>query len=242
MADEITYSFEGTRGEEAAESETFTFSVQEFAKRALPNEAYSSDEELCDLVAKMLNYGAKAQAFFGYNTENPADAVLAELNYTVTQNPDEVSADADVETVNELAAEDTKATFYRHTLSLDSDVSMICIFDLDADVAADTVRLAYRESGTDDAFKYVEVTKRADGRYEGIIPGIQSPDLCKRFDTVVCVETEDGVAEISNTESYSAECYARKVLDSYSGTKADELKDLVVAMIMYGKAAQNYFD
>ena len=239
MADEITYSFEGTRDEETAESETYTFSVQEFAKRALP--AYSGNADLCDLVAKMVNYGAKAQAFFGYNTENPADAVLAELNYTVTQNPDEVSADADVETVNELAAADTKATFYRHTLSLDSDVSMICVFDLDADVAANTVRLGYRVSGSDDAYKYVKVAKRTDGRYEGIIPGIQSPDLCKRFDTVVCVETEDGMIEISNTESYSAECYARKILNEYTGAKADELKDLVIAMIMYGNAAQKYF-
>lgn len=71
MADTITLQI--INGEVMGES--CTYSVEQYAEYVLANESMESYHAI---VKEMLNYGAKAQAYFGYNTENlvGADADL----------------------------------------------------------------------------------------------------------------------------------------------------------------------
>ena len=73
MGDEITAVVYNAAGE--AISETRTDSMATYAMRMLQN---NTDAEQRTLFVDMLNYGAAAQRYFGYDAENPVNGALTE--------------------------------------------------------------------------------------------------------------------------------------------------------------------
>lgn len=75
MGDEIAVTIYDSEGN--AVSETWTDSVKEYAERALIT--YQNEAETVAVLKDLLNYGAAAQAEFGYAEENPVDNDLTDI-------------------------------------------------------------------------------------------------------------------------------------------------------------------
>ena len=75
MGDEIAVTIYDSEGN--AVSETWTDSVKEYAERALVT--YQNEAETVAVLKDLLNYGAAAQAEFGYAEENPVDGDLSDI-------------------------------------------------------------------------------------------------------------------------------------------------------------------
>ncbi|MBQ9968679.1 MAG: hypothetical protein IJO88_08155 [Oscillospiraceae bacterium] len=75
MADEVSVYVVDADG--SIVSETYTRSIKDYAETAIAS-TIDSDTAVATLMVEMLNYGAEAQAFFGYNEAQPANADLTE--------------------------------------------------------------------------------------------------------------------------------------------------------------------
>ena len=78
MADQLSVHLVDENG--VVCSEVYTTSVCDYAAKAMSNEIVT--ENMKRLVADMLNYGAQAQKYFGYNEDNYADSVLTAQQQT----------------------------------------------------------------------------------------------------------------------------------------------------------------
>ena len=76
MGDYVEITVYNGNGE--AVSEVYADSVKSYAMRMLDKEEVIADEELRTLYVDMLNYGAAAQAQFGYNVSMPANDLLTD--------------------------------------------------------------------------------------------------------------------------------------------------------------------
>jgi hypothetical protein len=97
MTDKVAVVIYNANGTQV--SQIWTDSVQDYAMRILDN----SDAETKTVLVDMLNYGAAAQIYFGYRTENLANSLLtAEQKACATQNV--VCADQSVKGVNSVGS------------------------------------------------------------------------------------------------------------------------------------------
>ncbi|MBQ7385203.1 MAG: hypothetical protein IJW04_01715 [Ruminococcus sp.] len=107
------------------ESEVFEYSVKQYAEYILEKaeediNSHNSESEYAkaaDLVRAMLNYGASAQVFFGYNKENLANASLT--------NDEKELADADLSAYcYSLTGKEEGVSYYGSRLSLESETAL----------------------------------------------------------------------------------------------------------------------
>ena len=105
------------------------YTVQDYAKVFIDNpEKYAKEQKL---VKAMLNYGAYSQVYFNYNTEKPANSILAEADRTLS--------DVDLsEFAYTLEGEDANVSYYGSALSLESETAIKCYFVIDGDAEAVT--------------------------------------------------------------------------------------------------------
>lgn len=97
-------------------SEVFEYSVKEYGEYILSS-SDSKYERAKPLVKAMLNYGAYAQEYFGYNTENLANESLSES--------DKALADADFsDYMYSLKGEEEGVSYYGSKLSLKSETAI----------------------------------------------------------------------------------------------------------------------
>jgi hypothetical protein len=76
MGDQINVTIYNAKGQ--AISNTWSDSVMAYALRILRRESTAADPTLKQLIPDLLAYGAAAQTFFGYNTENLVTAQMTE--------------------------------------------------------------------------------------------------------------------------------------------------------------------
>ncbi len=113
------------------ESDVFEYTVKQYAEyilemaeKADPNGAidYSSYVKAAPLVKAMLNYGANAQVYFNYNTDNLANATLDEAEKALVDNLDLSAYNVSVNGSEE------GVTFYGGALSLKSETAIKLYF------------------------------------------------------------------------------------------------------------------
>ena len=180
------------------------------------------DDNLKAVVNAMLTYGAHAQNYFGYNTDNLAADVNADLG--------SVSEDAKI-TVSESTA--TGMAMSGWTLMLDSNVTVKTYVKLeDGYTASDYTVTVVTPSGE----TLNNVTLEAVGtRYRVTIEGIASGFLNDNY-VITYTNNNDGT---SMTVTSSAMCYVSAILAS-DGSDA-KLVNLVKALKLYSVAADAYF-
>ena len=132
-------------------------------------------------------------------------------------------------------AGEKKAQFTTNSLVFENKFTLKYYMTLDEGVT--NAYMAYRlRDGADDTYKYVPLTA-SGSRYYAKIRNIAAPNLTEYYETFICVKTDDGYKQISDTKYYSPECYANVAYENGS----DTLKDAMVAMMMYCKSARVYF-
>jgi len=209
MADEVGAQI--MMGDEAI-GEAKSYSIKKYAESKIANA--NSSEELVTLMKAMLNYGAAAQEFFGYNTENLANAGLADADKV-------------------LPAVDASA--YKH--SIEGFEEGIKAASASLEIASEnTIRVYFKLTGdkTIDQYAFTvngeEVTPvLRNGMYCVEIPGIVARDLDEMY----------AVSVGSLTVNYSGLSYANQVLNNAKSTQ--EKLDVATALYLYAMAAEEYW-
>lgn len=209
---------------------TIDYSVWQYATNMLNR---SQDEKLKTLLVDMLNYGAWAQTYFGYNNENLVNAALT---------PEQAAmATAEIPVVDncrELVKNPGASVgFSGCSLILESRVTLCCYLEYAGDVDDLYAVVSYDDkSERIDGSEFVLKTF-SDGstayalRFEGLAATqMRTPCQIELFDTA----TDQ---RVSDTLTYSVESYA----DAYYDTEIPNLAAFVAAMMKYGDAAHAYF-
>ena len=209
MADEVTAQV--MMGEEPV-GEARAYSIKQYAEAKIANA--NSSEDLVTLMKAMLNYGAAAQEFFDYNTENPANDGLADADkvlptvdvssyaHSITGSEDGIKA---VGASLELASENAIRVYFK--LTGDKTIEEYT-FTVDGEIAVPVI---------------------IDGKYCIEIRGIDAKGL----------DEMHTVAVGGLSVEYCGLSYANQVLKSSSS--AQEKIDLVTALYLYNQAANEFF-
>lgn len=221
MADTVKIQvFDG----ETALTQELEHSVVDYAtvllQMADTNPAYA---DVAPLIEAMLHYGARAQLYFGYNTEKLADAGIDA---------------ADLSGVTAATFEPYRATgmtidgigkFVSSNLVLESETTLKLYFLADEGVDASALEFTVGNEA---------ITPTTYGEYLVIaITDIKSDELDNEFTVTVTNGTE---AQGSFTTSVFAYCY-NTVVDA-QGLYNDEIKDTLKALYLYNVAADAYFN
>ena len=207
MADEVTaqvFSANGAVGNAA------TLSLAAYVEAVL--DQHADNAKLVDLMKAMVNYGAAAQVHFGYNTENLANAILAEADQVLVDV--DASAYAHSKTGAEEGIDITSAA-----LLLDTNTIIRFYITLTGDKTIDEYTVTVNGK---------EVTPVASGnRYYVDVTDIGAHNL----DQVQVL----AIGDLSM--SFSALSYVDLVLKKDA---SEDLVDLVKALYAYAMAAENY--
>lgn len=190
-----------------------TYSIRGYADAVLGSEKYPETTKA--LVNEMLNYGGAAQAFFGYNTGNLANAGITGAG----ANPVPESASSDMNKENDS---DGCITFYGASL-----------------VYRDKIAVRYYFN----AIEGQDLTFRANGQErEPVLTGghymIEVPDICPQNYAAQISVTVTNTDGHTATVSYGPMNYIVRMYHKDGATQ--EMKDLLQALYNYHLAAVAY--
>jgi len=208
MSDEISIQVIGNGGAGGEQK----FSIRQYAKAIIDGDFSDSTK---DLVKHMLNYGAKAQSYFGYNTSNLATDGVDIGGLTFVDVPD--NADDYKPSVTEVDG----IELYGTSLVLNSNTTLRFYFVLNGDKAI-----------TDYGFDGLDVYKRTVSGTEMYFADIKNiaPDELNKPQTV----SIDGNVFVShNPIAYIIRMY-------HNESAAAGMHDLMYALYNYHTAAENY--
>jgi len=214
--------------EQEYSSETREYSVATYCYNMLAkcvgNESYTS---FCTLLVDMLNYGAAAQTYFNYNTEKlVTEGLTDELAALGTQNTPILE---DILVRDYVVTENASVAWKGAGLRLEEAVTIR--FKIATESLDGLEMRIESESGGNwsiPSSKFV-VT---DGGYFVFFDSLKAS---KMSEPVYATVYKDDVA-VSNTIRYSIESYACSMQDSTD----EALRELLIAMMKYGNAANTY--
>ncbi len=212
---------------------TETYSVKEYAMKQLSKSSVPA--KLKTLLVDMLNYGAAAQIYFDYNTDNLANADLTEEQkaYASAEMKDVVSdaktVDGDADSIDvkgvSISLQNTIIPYVRFNLGKHNveDIYATITFEEDGEVKT----VVYDSND----FLYFFEDKYA----------IEFDELAvTQLRTVFTVEFFDKSTneQIGDVFTYSVASYVVQALET---TTDEELKEIVMAMMIFGDSSVAYF-
>ena len=196
----------------------FEFSVKEYADKVL--DAYSDNEDVTNIVADMLKYGAAAQKYIGYNLNSlvVGDGELDDMGSALLPSASD--------NVRSITTEDTEidTSVYAFTAAgvrFDFDNKIYVKFRATGDG-----EVTLKCNGKNAVKKELE-----DGTYIYYTDGISATDFDKVYTFELYVD-----GELHQTLVYSVNSYAYAKQNSQD----TELADLVIALYRYGLSAKAY--
>lgn len=209
MADSATYNIKIKDGETVVFSQNYSTSVKSYAEALA-----AANAEWADLMNAMLEYGAAAQQYFGYNTSNLAADISGGITYDASD-LDEITADIDYTSFISKAA---------GTLTLESGT------DLNLYLQPKNNN-TFTATATNSEFTPVDVTVTKNGGYWQItIADLEAEELGDVF----YITVSDGTNSVTFT--YNALCWVKAAINS-DKTSATT-KTLAKAIGVYAAEAQ----
>lgn len=201
------------------------YSVKNYADYVLMNQSYYSDA--VPLVTAMLNYGAYAQLYFGYNTEKLANKNLYNGNYDFDSVTDTL-INRPYDSSKTILPEGLTAS--SASLTLDSNTTLKLYFTDNTNKNL-TFKLV-------DGNKEITLTPTFSGGRKIIrITGIPADRLNDDFKIKVYVEGDSNEYSIT----YSPMTYAYNVLNREpDAVRTEELRNLMKSIYLYNQAAIAY--
>ena len=231
MNDEITAVFYGTKDGAKYYSNTDVYSVATYAYSQLSKS--NAKATLKTLCANLLRYGACAQTYKNYRTDNMADSKMTDAQKALLTDLESVVFDTVNTTVGEVTG--TNIAWVGKSLVLDSKVTIKYIIDATGytgDISQLTLRVNYTDiNGASKAVVLTgpEVYDAAKNRYCFDFDGLLAAELR----SVVNVAVYAGNTRMTSVIQYSA--------SSYGTGKTGKLKTLCQALMAYSDAAVAYF-
>ena len=187
--------------------------------------AGSSDPKIVALCKAIINYGAAAQTYFGYNTENMANA--GDLDYGTL-------SEAIIDATTTVSHGGVNVRINSATLLAQSDTTVRIYYTLSGGATLDDYKISLtKPSVTNMGYR----TGTQSGRTYIDVYGIESTNLDEYFTLTLTSKTDASKVE---SLTYSPFCYLKsRVLDSYEDDL--NLRAICRAMYAYAVAADNYF-
>ena len=190
---------------------TKDYSVRQYADYILdPANGFSAKTQT--LVKQMLHYGAAAQTYFNYNTDNLANSGIAAATEPAAVQTEPMSIEGSIDGIS----------FYGATLLMQSKIAVRYYF-----TAADSAVEACTFTANGNTYT---PTSKGDGTYYVDIAGINPQDL----DQAIALVVSD--AANSLTVNYGPMNYIERMSEKGS----DSMKALVSALLGYHQAAEDY--
>ena len=209
------------------------FSVAEYAYKQLAKP--DLDQELRTLLVDMLNYGTEMQTYFGYNTENLANAFLTEEQKTyATAEIPKISSTKKI-----IEGEDDTINYIGATLDFEYYISMNLYFDF-GDYLPENIGVLLKSNDVHenecleiegDEFEYREDVDK----YVAQITLRYASEMDMEYTfSFYDMNTE---LPIGDVVTYSIEAYIDSALKK---TSDESLRSLLTSMLKYGNSAKNY--
>ncbi len=240
MNDDVTCTFYGTIDGVRVWGPSYVSSVKAYATRMLDTYSTSTNatyRKLCTLLVDLLNYGAAAQIYAGYNQNNLVNADLTDAQKALGTQTDPVCTN--VKNTQYSVLDGAKITWANSTLALSEAVVPRFKFKInDSSVAVNdvTVNITVGTKATY-SYSYAEYpelfTLQKDGGYYFNFIGLNANNMGEVLYATVSV----GGKVVSDTMTYSVESYVTAVPSTATYAK---LKSLTIAMIKYGNSAKAY--
>jgi hypothetical protein len=219
------------------------YSAITYAKSQLKN---STDMKLKQLVVSMLNYGAAAQAYFGHNIDNPANAALTadQLALPESYRADMVAAVASAPSAKQgafvnnsgfsgrkpaISFEGAFCINYFFTPKYDPVDGITLYYWNEVDFNAVGILTAQNATGS---FKLDGIGTQ---QYRGDIEGISAKNLSQAV-YVAAVYSDGSTTWTSGVLGYSIGAYC-----SSQASKGGDVAELAMATAVYGYHAKLYF-
>ena len=203
-------------------------SVREYAYKVL--DRYSGDEhsKLRTLLVDLLNYGAAAQIYAGYQTDNLVNSDLTDVQKNWASK--DTKEFKNIKNFNYKTVSNPTAKWKTCSLVLKNSIVVKVKFSA-KDVENKTVEIVLKNKKytyTKDNF-----VSNGDGTYYVYCNELFANELS---DNLLFTIYENGVP-CSNTMLFSVESYARLVRDNYKDKPLDKM---TTAMMLYGNSAKAY--
>ena len=211
---------------------TEEYSIKQYAMNML---AQTSDQKLQTLLVDMLNYGASAQIYWDYNTENLVNADLTEDQQAYATKEMKAVSNTD----GSLILKDPKVELIGRSLSLKENVEINFYFDLKEYHAEDVCAVITYTNCNGDREKIVIDGKDftgTDNRAKITLSSLNAREMRTRIN-IELIDAHTGES-ISHSFTYSIEQYVSSML----GYDIDaNLRAMLEAMIKFGDSAEAYF-
>ena len=243
MGDEINATLYMEKDGVTCSTTTDTYSIKDYAFNSLK---YSGSSEFKTLLVDMLNYGAAAQTYFKYNTGHLVNAGLTdEQRAYASGQPELVSVE---DSMPILSGDDPTAYFYGKSVVMGNNIEVKYYMKFDSGVPSDSVVFHYEYQSSVNGKWHKETISASDFVYEPkynaysvTISNISAKDMsctitAAIYDGEYSEFNDDN--RISEMVDYSIETY---VYNRLQKSTDDNFKALALALIKYGKAAEQYF-
>ena len=228
MNDNVTAVLHAKNKSEEYTSPEKIMSVKEYAYTML--DRYSGDEhsKLRTLLVDLLNYGAAAQIYAGYQTDNLVNSALTDVQKDwASKNTTEFK---NIRNLNYKTISNPTAEWKTCSLVLKNSIMVKVKFSA-KDVENKTVEIVLKNA----KFTYTkdDFVNNGDGTYYVYCNELFANELS---DDLLFTIYENG-KPCSNTMLFSVESYARLVRDNYKDKPLDKM---TTAMMLYGNSAKAY--
>ena len=231
MNDRVRAVLYGTKDRQPYFSATDDYSIADYAYAQLNNA--SAENTLKTLCADLLRYGAAAQTFKNYRTENLADSAMTEAHRAYLSNLEAVTFSNVNSTLEDLEA--PAVAWAGKTLSLDSKVSVKYVVNVggyQGDLSDLRLRLSYMDingNGKTAEVTELEVYNEAKGWYAFTFDGLLAAELRCALSARVYAE---------NTPVSVTLCYSP---DTYGNGQTGTLGHLCKTLFAYSDSAKAFF-
>ncbi len=202
--------------------ETVTMSIREYLLQKADSE--SSPAELKTMAIDMLNYGATAQLYFGYDTDNLVNSGLTEeqLSYATTT----------------PASAEMKNSIKNYGVNIKTNVVLGNEVTLHLNaiyrVESENLRYLVKDAATSDLIAELKPQTMADVMHSAAFAGVSAKNMRRPL----TIGLYDGDALVSKTLTWSIEGYAAELLAQENTPQT--LRDLMNAMLLYGDSTAAY--
>ena len=244
MNDTVTATVYGTRNGILYHGESVDFSVAQYVYGMLERD--NENVKLRTLLVDLLNYGAAAQTYQNYKTNNLVNADLTDeqkcwastdklnlvnvtdKNYNTVENASVTWKSVGLNLSNGIAL---RYTF--NTKTIDGIQFRLICEGSEELVSFDGITPVDNGDGTYTYKNGFVLTDNGNGTYILVLDGLYADMMQKE----IYITAMRGDTPVSNTMRYSIESYAKQVQDKMSDSKLRKLTD---AMMRYGISAANY--
>ena len=233
VAKEMTSEIQVQFVSEGERSQVYTYTVKDYAEKILNDSKGLYSDKAKNLVKAMLNYGANAQTYFGYNTENLANANLSDDDKNASLGKCDFTGYKPIWTPDQTV---TGIKYYGSSLNLNTNTNVKNYFELEGGHTIDEYTFSYTTNGITCEVTPVQKTMGDKEVYLVEIPDIKSYLLNE--DIVVTIKSKAQPESIGIKMSYSpfSYCYAASVLRS----EKEPLINLTKSLYWYWYNADQY--